>query len=144
VRGLLVVVALLVAGCGESSSLGIVGPSDGLATEEPLATEDLAIEAPAAAALPIKVTKRAGSVARGATATLAIKTAKKARCDIEVLYDSGPGTAKGLADKTADSSGRVTWKWTVGRNAHKGSIPITISCTLRDRSGSVDTTFTVK
>jgi hypothetical protein len=148
-RGILLGVALLVAGCGDSSSLGIADPSSGLATEEPLATEDMASEAPAtdppaAAALPVKITKKAGSVARGAVATLAIKTAKKARCDIDVEYDSGTGSAKGLANKTADSSGRVTWRWTVGRSTHRGTVPITIYCTLGDRSGSDDTTFTVR
>jgi hypothetical protein len=149
VRGILLAFALLVSGCGDSSSLGIADPSSGLATDEPLATEDMASEAPgtelpAPAALPVKVTKRAGSVARGSFATVGIKTAKKARCDIDVEYDSGTGTAKGLATKTADSGGRVTWRWRVGRNTHKGSVPITVSCTLGNRSGSVDTTFTVR
>jgi hypothetical protein len=145
VRGALLALALFViAACGDGSSLGLVGPSSGPATPEPLATEEATVEPSAPPDLPITVTKQAGTVARGAAATLAIQTAKKAGCRIVVQYDSGPSTAKGLADKTADSSGTVIWKWTVGRNTHRGEVPIVISCSLGDQAGNVETSFTVK
>jgi hypothetical protein len=107
-------------------------------------TEEPTVEPSAPPDLPITVTKQAGIVARGAAATLAIQTATKAGCRIVVQYDSGPSTAKGLADKTADSSGTVTWKWMVGRSIHRGEVPIVISCSLGDQSGNVETSFTVK
>jgi hypothetical protein len=153
-KRLLAVALFVVAGCGGGSSLSIADPSNAIRSQEPLTTEDaLATEAmatepasdpPAAADLPVRVTKPAGTVARGAVATLVVKTVKNASCDINVEYDSGTGTAKGLADKKTDSSGNVTWKWTVGRNTHKGEVPISILCSLGFRSGGVDTSFTVK
>jgi hypothetical protein len=143
---LLAVALFVIAACGDGSSLGLVGPSSGLATQEPLATEEpmATLEPSAPPDLTITVTRQAGTVARGAAATLAIQTAKKAGCRIVVQYDSGPSTAKGLADKTADSSGTVIWKWTVGRTTHRGEVPIVISCSLGDQSGNVETSFTVK
>lgn len=147
----LLVLVLVVAGCGGGSGAGLAALSPGLATEQPLATEEpLATEPPASnpppgpADLSVKVTNRTSSVARNATASVTIKTTKKASCDIDVEYNSGSSTAKGLDTKTADSSGAVTWKWQVGRNTTKGKVPILITCTLGDRSGSVDTEFTVK
>ena len=147
VRGALLALALFViAACGDGSSLGLVGPSTGIATQEPLATEEplATVESSAPPDLAVTVTKEAGTVTRGSAATLVIQTAKKAGCRIVVQYASGSSTAKGLADKTADSSGTVTWKWTVGRNTHKGEVPIVISCSLGDQSGNVETSFTVK
>ena len=143
-RALLAVALFVIAACGDGSSLGLVGPSSGPATPEPLATEEATVEPSAPPDLPITVTRQAGTVARGAAATLAIQTANKAGCRIVVQYDSGPSTAKGLADKTADSSGTVAWKWTVGRNTHRGEVPVLVSCSLGDQSGNVETSFTVK
>jgi hypothetical protein len=145
-RALLALALFVIAACGDGSSLGLVGPSTGLATPEPLATEEpmATVESSAPPDLPVTVTKQAGTVARGAAATLAIQTAKTAGCRIVVQYDSGPSTAKGLADKTADSSGTVTWKWTVGRSIHRGEVPVLVSCSLGDQSGNVETSFTVK
>jgi hypothetical protein len=159
----LLVIALVVAACGGGSSgdastppsgNGLVGPSNGLATEEPLATENVASEPPASEppasqppstpALPVKVTKSPGTVARGATASTTIKTTKAALCDIDVKYDSGSSTAKGLGDERADAQGVATWKWNVGRNTHTGPVPVTITCTLGDRTGTAETTLTVK
>ena len=139
----------VVAACGGSSpgdANPLVGgasggPSSGLATEEPLPTEDVAAEAPA---LAVKVTKKPGTVARGANATVAIKTAKNASCDIDVEYESGRGTAKGLVDKKANSKGEITWKWKVGIGTHKGAVPIYITCTLGARSGNAETRLIVK
>ena len=78
----LLAIALLVAACAGAndgaasippSGLGLVGPSGGRGTEEPLATENLAShvpapDPPAAPALAVTVTKAPGSVAQGATA----------------------------------------------------------------------------
>jgi hypothetical protein len=143
VRALLVI-ALLLAGCGGGTEVGLVGPSGvlasrgpaatvgALATEEPLATENLASDVPAsdppaAPELAVKVTKAPGSVVQGATATVTISTTKAASCDIDVVYYSGSSTAKGLETKTADLKGGASWKWLVGSKTTKGKWPVTIS-----------------
>jgi hypothetical protein len=101
-------------------------------------------EAPEPKPLSVKVVKRTSSVPRNATASLTIKTAKRARCSITVEYPSGPSEAKGLGDKTAKSNGQVTWKWKVGGNTARGRHPIHVSCMKGDREGSVDTAFRVR
>ncbi len=94
--------------------------------------------------LPVRVTKAPGAVAQGATASTTIKTVKGALCDIDVEYYSGPSTAQGLGDKRANAKGLVTWKWTVGQNTNKGTVPVFITCDLGDRSGTAETTLRVK
>jgi hypothetical protein len=151
----LLAIALLAAACAGSSGgnpphgLGLADPSSGSVTDEPLATENLASDVPAsdppaAPALAVKVTKAPGSVAQGATATVTITTTKAASCDIDVVYYSGSSTAKGLETKTADSKGGATWKWLVGSKTSKGKWPVTISCSLGDRTGDAETNVTVK
>lgn len=149
----LLVIVLVLAGCG-GTEVGLVGPSGGLASERPLATEALETEAPLAteapsdkprvADLPVAVAKRTASVAQGATASVTIKTSMKASCDIDVQYKSGSAIAKGLDAKTADANGAITWKWQVGRNTTKGKWPISITCALGDRTGSADSDLTVR
>jgi len=112
------------------------------APEDTLTPEPPAIPEPAP--LSIKVTKRTSSVRHGGTASVTIKTTKRARCTIEVDYLSGPSTAAGLVDKTASSAGLITWKWMVGTRTTPGTWPIYITWELGDRSGAVDTDFTVR
>jgi len=73
-----------------------------------------------------------------------IKTLARARCSIDVEYASGPSTAAGLGDKTASSTGVITWSWKVGGRTTLGTWPIYISCVLGDRSADVSTSFTVR
>ena len=94
--------------------------------------------------LSVKVTARTASVARNGTAKVSIKTSAKARCSIDVEYASGSSTAAGLVDKTASSTGAISWSWKVGGNTTRGTWPIYIDCELGTRSGSVDTSFTVR
>lgn len=99
---------------------------------------------PAAATLPVKVVRRAESVQQNDTASITIKTKKNARCAIDVDHGSGSSSAAGLGTKTADRSGKVTWKWIVGSSAAPGLWPIHITCRLNDRSGDVATKFRVR
>jgi hypothetical protein len=146
----LLIVALLLAGCsgaeGESTDgLGLVGPSGAPAADEPLATQADPTEPPDVVFdLAVKLTKRTASVARNATASVTIKTTKGAECGIDVQYGSGSSTAQGLEPKSANSKGAITWKWLVGRNTSKGSVPIVITCTLGELSGRLDSSFKVK
>ncbi|MFA4836571.1 MAG: MBL fold metallo-hydrolase [Dehalococcoidia bacterium] len=66
----------------------------------------------------------------GANATLMAKTEPGAICTITVHYASGPSKAQGLAPKSADSSGNVSWTWNVGTNTTPGSWQIVITASL--------------
>lgn len=78
------------------------------------------------------------------SAALTIRTIAKAKCSIDVQYDSGSSTAKGLGSKTADADGLIRWKWLVGSNTAAGEWPILVTCVLGDRSGDLVSTITVK
>lgn len=119
--------------------LGFVGEPTVAPTPEPT-PEPTAAPKP----LSIKIVKRTKSVKRNGTASVTIRTAKKARCDIEVEYASGYATAKGLGEKKTNADGLITWKWKVGSNTTKGTWPIYISCELGERTGFRETEFTVK
>jgi micrococcal nuclease len=113
------------------------------ATSKPTA-EPKASTRPASTKLPVTVSSRTASVPRNGTASVSIKTSAKARCSIEVDYNSGPSTAAGLNEKTAGSTGVVSWSWKVGSNTTRGTWPIYVTCGLGSRSGSAKTSFTVR
>jgi hypothetical protein len=146
----LLLVALLVAGCGgggqadSSGDLGLGGRS-AAPSGEVLANRSHPTDPPDVVFdLAVKVTKRTVSVARNARASVTIKTAKGAECGIDVQYASGSSTADGLEPKSTNASGVITWKWVVARDVKKGSVPIVITCKLGDQSGRADTSFKVK
>jgi hypothetical protein len=72
-----------------------------------------------------------------------IKTVSGAKCDIDVVYNSGSSTAAGLGSKTASSTGRITWSWKVGTRTATGTYPIYIDCSKGDRDGSLTLHFKV-
>jgi hypothetical protein len=120
-------------------------------TTKPAATPKATVQpkakatpAPVSTTFAVRITARTAIVTRNSTASVSIKTLAKASCSIEVDYKSGPSTAAGLGDKTASSTGVVTWSWKVGSNTTRGTWPIYISCELGSRSGSVATSFTVR
>lgn len=120
------------------------GAAEPIPLASPIASEEPPASTPTPAKLAVKVTKQTSSVQQSGTASVTIKTKKNARCTIDVEYASGSSAAAGLGTKTADGSGKVTWKWTVGGNTTLGTWPIYITCHLKDRSGNVDTKFRVK
>lgn len=143
----LLIVALLLAGCGGAESVStdglVLGQTDVPAT--PFATKFHPTEPPDVAFdLPVKLTKRTASVARNARASVTIKTTAGAECGIDVQYKSGSPSADGLEPKVANAKGAVTWKWLVARSTSTGRAPIVITCTLGDQSGRLDTSFKVK
>jgi hypothetical protein len=73
----------------------------------------------------------------GYYATATAKTTPGAACSIVVEYKSGPSTASGLGDKTAGSTGVVSWTWKVGTRTTPGSWPVTITCTKSGQTKSV-------
>jgi len=143
----LLIVALLLAGCGGAEGVStdglVLGQTDVPATAQP--TRFHPTEPPDVVFdLPVKLTERTASVARNAKASVTIKTTAAAECGIDVQYKSGSPSADGLEPKTANAKGAVTWKWLVGRSTSTGRAPIVITCTLGDQSGRLDTSFKVK
>jgi len=68
-------------------------------------------------------------VRRGSTARADATTTGSSSCTITVTYASGPSSAQGLTPKTANSSGAVSWSWTVGGNTTVGTWPVDVACT---------------
>jgi hypothetical protein len=145
----LLILALVVAGCGGSAAsgsgdLGLSGrsaePSGAVLADKnhPTDPPDVVFD------LAVKVSKRTASVGRNARASVTIKTTTGAECGIDVQYPTGSSTADGLEPKTTNASGAISWKWVVARDVKKGSVPIVITCTLGDQSGRADTSFKVK
>jgi hypothetical protein len=64
-------------------------------------------------------------VRTGDEASLTVNVAPRARCTIEVIYDTVVSKAKGLNPK---SGGRITWRWRVGTNTRPGRWPIIVRC----------------
>lgn len=111
-----------------AAALGLV-LSSFFATFASPATFAAPVTAPAPAKVGITITRHPGSVRRGATAAVTIKTAAKASCSITVRYKSGPSKAQGLGTKQANASGVVAWAWKVGTRTTPGKWPVIISCT---------------
>lgn len=120
-------------------TLGIV-PSNaaGAASLHTYAGWQTALSAPAAAATTVTVTRAPGTVGRGYTASVTVKTKANATCSIAVYYKSGRSTAAGLTTKKANSSGVASWSWKVGTRTTPGSWPVYITC------GSASATTYVK
>jgi hypothetical protein len=97
----------------------------------------------AAAGLTVTKVSLTTPIKRGRPATIRVKTAAGARCSIVVTYKTGPSSAKGLNAKTAPSTGRLAWTWTVGSNTTPGSWPIKVSCKLGSKTGTLRVTFKV-
>lgn len=66
-----------------------------------------------------------------------------ARCDIDVYYSSGPSTAAGLQNKTANSAGNVSWTWQIGGNTTLGQHRVTVRCSKNGVSHSKTKYFRV-
>ena len=97
-----------------------------------------------AAELSISVISLSSPVSPSADATIQIQTTPGANCSITVRYKSGPSKAKGLYPQTADSKGRVTWRWRVGSNTTPGRWPIIVTCEKARDGGVLRTGFEVR
>jgi Protein of unknown function (DUF4236) len=83
------------------------------------------------------------AVRDGGTAHASIKTVAGARCSIDVEYASGSSHAAGLDDKTAPSTGILTWTWRVGATTTKGKWPVTVACLKGSSAGEAHGSLTV-
>lgn len=97
-----------------------------------------------AADVPISVVSLTSPVAPFTDATMQVLTTPGAGCSITVRYKSGPSRAKGLYPQTADSKGRITWRWRVGSNTIPGRWPIIVTCEKGGDSGVLRTSFEVR
>jgi hypothetical protein len=114
------------------------------ATAEPTAPPPTPPPSPPTTASPapataVTFTFVSSPVARNANATATVQTTPTVGCTIVVTYNSGPSTAAGLAPKTADAYGIVSWTWKVGGNTALGTYPIRVTCA----GVSAAATFTV-
>jgi hypothetical protein len=147
---LLIPAVLAVAACG--SGAGSPAPSSAAKSPKPTSQVLSATSRPSAQAkpsvdpnaVPIKVTAQTKTVKRGGPASVTIKTTPGADCGISVLYPDGPSSAKGLEPAKADKKGAIVWKWTVASSVKKGTWPIDVACSIGDRTGDAETSFTVK
>jgi micrococcal nuclease len=98
----------------------------------------LALVAPTAAQSAVRLAEVTSPIAPGKRATVTVVVSPAARCQIAVLYKSGPSQARGLQAK---SGARISWTWTVGTNTTKGRWPIVVNC---GRSGTLRTAFVVR
>jgi micrococcal nuclease len=64
-------------------------------------------------------------VRAGDEASLTVTVSPRARCTIEVIYDTVVSRAQGLRPKTGS---RITWRWRVGTNTNPGRWPIIVKC----------------
>jgi hypothetical protein len=97
-----------------------------------------------AGALPLSVVSLTSPVAPFTDATIRIRTAPQANCDITVIYKSGHSRAQGLIPKEADSKGDVSWRWRVGSNTTSGTWPIIVACSRGQDFGRLETAFEVR
>jgi hypothetical protein len=144
-RAAVLVAAILVAACSSDTGSHPGGqPTDAQITEAPQITDaPIPTEIPAPADLAIAKVSLTATAGRNTTASVTVKTAAGAACSILVEYNSGPSTAAGLGDKTAPSSGKITWSWKVGGRTALGTYPITITCSKGDASGELVLSFRV-
>jgi hypothetical protein len=79
----------------------------------------------AAAQATVRKTAFTATVSPNDTAMLSVKVSPRARCTIEVVYDTVISHAKGLGAK---SGTRITWRWKVGSATHAGRWPVKVGC----------------
>lgn len=74
-------------------------------------------------------------IAPGSVASLSIRTNPGANCVVSVIYDKTPSKDAGLAPKTADDFGSVSWTWTVDSLVPIGKWPVSVNCSNNKNSG---------
>lgn len=85
----------------------------------------VALAATPSAFASVKTVSFSRTVQAGAYASVTVAVAPKARCTIEVVYDTVVSKARGLGAKVGT---RITWRWRVGTSTHPGRWPVIVSC----------------
>lgn len=73
----------------------------------------------------------------GQNASISVRTNQLANCTIAVMYGKVPGTDSGLAKKSADEYGSISWSWSVAQTAPVGKATVKVDCANKTKSGSV-------
>ena len=124
---------LLVSACSEDlTGAAVPTPLPVVAGEVPIVTS---APTPTLIPLPVRIVDYTKTVSPGDQASIAVRTSSGAKCTISVLYESGESEAKGLDEKTADSSGDVTWAWSVGHNTNPQTALVTVTCESMSQTG---------
>lgn len=76
-------------------------------------------------------------VTPGMNASVNVKTNANADCTVSVIYDKITSKDSGLAPKTADEFGIISWTWTVDSTAPYGTWPVKVTCTINKQSAVV-------
>lgn len=66
-------------------------------------------------------------VAKGAQASITVRTSPGSSCSITVYYKSGASHAAGLEPETAGNDGLCSWTWKVGTNTTPGTWRIVVT-----------------
>lgn len=82
-------------------------------------------------------------VKAGSNASVTVQTDAGSTCKISVVYNEVPAKDSGLAQKTADAYGAVSWAWTVGELTPVGTWPINVTCTYNQKSAVVQANLQV-
>lgn len=98
---------------------------------------------PAPQEVALQIVSVTSPVRAGSYATLVAETEAGADCTITVYYKSGPSEAAGLAPKSADGDGRVSWTWKVGTRTTPGSWRIVVTATVDGVTAIESAYFTV-
>jgi micrococcal nuclease len=115
-----------------SSQVSSTSPAPAQTSSAPVASSAPA-KTPASTPAPqepkvqVKILSIVSPVPRNGTETVVAQVPPGTTASIEVDYASGPSHAAGLEDKTADSSGKVSWSWHVGGRTTLGSWPVIVS-----------------
>jgi hypothetical protein len=73
----------------------------------------------------------------GANTSMTIKTLPGSTCTITFIYNNIASKDSGLAQKTADDYGIVTWSWTVDSGVPVGTWPAKATCVYNKKSAVV-------
>jgi hypothetical protein len=77
-------------------------------------------------------------VTPGMNASVDVTTNPNAECTISVIYDNVASKDSGLAPKTADDHGIVSWTWTVDSSVPYGTWPVKVTCMINKKSAVVE------
>jgi hypothetical protein len=81
---------------------------------------------PAPGADALQLISLTSPTARGATASIQVRTTPGASCSISVIYKGGPSKAKGLDPIAASADGICAWSWVVGPSTTPGTWQIVV------------------
>jgi hypothetical protein len=77
----------------------------------------------------------------GSNVSLLIRTKPTSVCSPSVIYNNVASTDSGLAPKTADDYGTVSWTWTVEKSVPVGQWPVKVTCVFNKTKSAVVQTY---